>query len=73
MWKGWKKDKCQSRLFGIGPNGEQNIVDHEEDGIRRSRNRPLAASIEGRKGAGKENEEEYLHRQGDNAQIKFSM
>jgi hypothetical protein len=41
-WKGWKKDECQSRLFGTGPKEEEILVDHAEDGIHRSRNRQMA-------------------------------
>jgi hypothetical protein len=32
-----------------GPKEEHILVDHEEDGIRRSRNKPLALSVNWRK------------------------
>jgi hypothetical protein len=41
-WKGWKKDECQSRLFGTGSKEEEILVDHAEGGIHRSSNRPMA-------------------------------
>jgi hypothetical protein len=41
-WKGWKTDECRSRLFDTGPTEEEILVDHAEDGIHRSRNRPMA-------------------------------
>jgi hypothetical protein len=28
MWKGWKKDKCRSRLFGTCPKEEEILIDH---------------------------------------------
>jgi hypothetical protein len=42
MWKGWNKNECRIRLFGIGPKEEDILVDHAEIGIHRGRNRPWA-------------------------------
>jgi hypothetical protein len=42
MCKGWKKDECRSRLFGISPKEEGILVDHAEGGIHKSRNRQSA-------------------------------
>jgi hypothetical protein len=42
MWKGWKKDECQSKLFGKHPKEEEILLNNAEGGIHRSRNRPLA-------------------------------
>jgi hypothetical protein len=30
MWKGWTKDECRGRLFGVGPKEEEILVDHAE-------------------------------------------
>jgi hypothetical protein len=42
MWNGWKKDECRGRLFSISAKEEGTLVDHAEDGIHKSRNRPSA-------------------------------
>jgi hypothetical protein len=42
MCIGWNKVESWKRLFGVGPKEEGILVDHTEDGIHRSWNRPLA-------------------------------
>jgi hypothetical protein len=49
MWKGWKKEECRSRLFGIGPKEEEILIDNAEDGIHRSRNTLILEFEEKRK------------------------
>jgi hypothetical protein len=50
VWKGRKKDKCRSRLFGTDPMEEEILLDHGKGGINKSRKRRrLNTSMEKKK------------------------